>query len=50
MYYVYKNCELIRKFKTRKHAVRMTKRLIKKSNQIHDLIETMNKKYLLFYW
>lgn len=50
MYYVYKNCDLIRRFKTRKHAVRMVKRLIHNSQQRYDMIELMTKKYLLFYW
>lgn len=50
MYYVYKNCDLVRKFKTKWHTVRFVKRLMKKSHQIYELIEVMDKKHLLFYW
>ena len=49
MYFVYKNCDLVYKCKTKAHAVRFYKRLRRKSNLRHDLLELMTKKYFLHY-
>lgn len=49
IYYIYKNCDLVYKCKTWKHARRKYIRIRKKSNLRHDLLELMTKKYLLQY-
>lgn len=50
MYYLYKNCDLVYKCKTRKHAIRKTRKLVKYSDIRYHLIELFYNKRIIYYY